>query len=63
MGNTPKLGFFESDSDKIEILIQVANYEYMNSGIPVSIELGSEDVMLHQHQRDLMLALPFLQFC
>ncbi|WP_349671475.1 histidine kinase [Lacrimispora sp.] len=56
-GNSPKLGFFESDSDKIEILIQVANYEYMNSGIPVSIELGSEDVMLHQHQRDLMLAL------
>ncbi|WP_349667243.1 histidine kinase [Lacrimispora sp.] len=56
-GNTPKLGFFECDSDKIEILIQVANYEYMNSGIPVSIELGSEDVMLHQHQRDLMLAL------
>ena len=56
-GNTPKIGFFKNDSDKIEILVQTANYEYMNSGIPVSIELGREDVMLHQHQKDIMLAL------
>ena len=56
-GNTPKIGFFKNDSDKIEILVQTANYEYMNSGIPVSIELGRENVMLHQHQKDIMLAL------
>lgn len=56
-GNTPKLGFFESSKDNIEILVQVANYEYMNSGIPVSIELGRENDMLYQHQKNNMMAL------
>ncbi len=56
-GNTPKLGFFQNDSESVEIIVQVANYEYMNSGIPVSLELGREDVMLYQHQKKTMLAL------
>lgn len=56
-GNTPKLGFFQNDSENIEIIVQVANYEYMNSGIPVSLELGREDAMLYQHQKNNMLAL------
>ncbi len=56
-GNTPKLGFFKSDGGKIEILVQVANYEYMNSGIPVSLELGRQDDMLYQHQRNYLLSL------
>ena len=56
-GNTPKLGFFKSDGGRIEILVQVANYEYMNSGIPVSLELGRQDDMLYQHQRNYLLAV------
>jgi two-component system, LytTR family, sensor kinase len=56
-GNTPKLGFFKSESGRIEILVQVANYEYMNSGIPVSLELGKQDDMLYQHQRNYLLSL------
>lgn len=56
-GNTPQLGFFNNDSGRIEILVQVANYEYMNAGIPVSLELGKEAVMLHQHQKNNLLAL------
>ena len=56
-GNTPQLGFFNNDSSSIEIIIQVANYEYMNAGIPVSLELGKETVMLHQHQKNNLLAL------
>jgi len=56
-GNTPKLGFFQNDSESIEIIVQVANFEYMNSGIPVSLELGREDAMLYQHQKNNMLAL------
>ncbi|MDF2845468.1 MAG: hypothetical protein K0R00_3894 [Herbinix sp.] len=51
-GNTPQIGFFNSDGGRIEILVQVANYEYMNSGIPVSLELGKESAMLHQFQKD-----------
>ncbi|MDF2511083.1 MAG: signal transduction histidine kinase, LytS [Herbinix sp.] len=56
-GNTPQLGFFENNSDKIEIIVQVANYEYLNSGIPASLELGREDTMLEQHQRKQLAAL------
>jgi sensor histidine kinase YesM len=56
-GNTPRLGFFENNSDKIEIIVQVANYEYLNSGIPASLELGREDTMLEQHQRKQLAAL------
>jgi sensor histidine kinase YesM len=56
-GNTPQLGFFNNDSDNIEILVQVANYEYINSGIPVSLEFGSESAMLHEFHRNHLLAL------
>jgi two-component system, LytTR family, sensor kinase len=56
-GNTPQLGFFSCHGNRIEILVQVANYEYMNSGIPVSLELGSESAMLHQFQKNNLLAL------
>ncbi|MFT4106998.1 MAG: histidine kinase [Lacrimispora sp.] len=63
-GNTPKLAFFESDSGRIEIIIQVANYEYLNSGIPSSPELGREDIMLRQHQRqNLTVLLIFAALC
>ncbi len=56
-GNTPKLGFFKSNAGKIEILVQVANYEYMNSGIPASLELGSEEAMMQNHQKNYLLTL------
>lgn len=56
-GNTPQLGFFSGNGNKIEILVQVSNYEYPNSGIPVSIELGSENGMLHQNQRDYLFSI------
>lgn len=56
-GNTPQLAFFENDSGRIEIIVQVANYEYLNSGIPASIELGREDTMLEQHQRKHLASL------
>ncbi len=63
-GNTPKIGFFNSDGGKIEILVQVANYEYMNSGIPVSLELGRESAMLHQYQKDQLLGFAvFIILC
>ena len=45
-GNTPQLVFFEKNSGRIEVIVQVANYEYLNSGIPASLELGREDTML-----------------
>lgn len=55
-GNTPQLGFFSVEKGKAEILIQAANYEYMNSGIPVSLTLGDEAAMLRQYQRNYTLS-------
>lgn len=56
-GNTPQLGFFSIDGGSVEILVQVANYEYLNSGIPVSLEIGSEDAMMHEYQKNNLLSL------
>jgi len=59
-GNTPQLGFFSSDRGNIEILVQVANYEYPNSGIPASLELGSDKALLRQHQRNYLYSMAIL---
>lgn len=70
-GNTPQVGFFSSNGDNLEIVVQVANYEYPNSGIPISFELGSADTMLHQYQKEswfsiailaLLLTIAFIYF-
>jgi sensor histidine kinase YesM len=55
-GNTPQIGFFVCDDKRVEILVQVANYEYMNSGIPVSLKLGTEPAMLHQFQQNQLFS-------
>lgn len=59
-GNTPKTVFFNYADGNLEILVQVANYEYINSGIPVSIELGSKEAMLDKQRRDFIF--PFSVF-
>lgn len=56
-GNTPQLVFFKHGGGRVEIIIQVANYEYINSGIPSSPQLGQEHTMLRQHQRKHLSAL------
>ncbi len=70
-GNTPQVGFFRVNDKKIEIIVQVSNYEYPNSGIPVSLELGSEKAMLYRNQMDyvysmavfaILLTIAFLYF-
>lgn len=56
-GNTPQVGFFCYDGGRVEILVQVANYDYMNAGIPVSIELGNEEDMMQQYQKNNLIAI------
>jgi sensor histidine kinase YesM len=56
-GNTPQLGLFSIEDGTVEILVQVANYEYINSGIPVSLEIGSEDDIMHSYQKNNLLSL------
>lgn len=50
-GNTPRIGFFAPSGGDIEIVVQVANFAYANSGIPVSIYFGEQSAMLASHQR------------
>ncbi len=57
-GNLPKIAFFDSNGGEMEILIQVANYEYINSGIPVSIVIGEQSTILATQQKNSLL-----EFC
>ncbi|MDF2986188.1 MAG: hypothetical protein K0R50_1698 [Eubacterium sp.] len=57
-GNLPQIAFFDSNGGEMEILIQVANYEYVNSGIPVSIVIGEQSTMLDTQQKNSLL-----EFC
>ncbi len=54
-GNLPQLAFFGNNGGGVEILIQVANYEYINSGIPVSINIGEQSAMLAAQQKNSLL--------
>ncbi|WP_438431418.1 sensor histidine kinase [Gorillibacterium sp. sgz500922] len=56
-GNTPQLVFFEYRGGAIEILVQQANYDYINSGIPASLELGTKESMMLQYQQKQLMAL------
>lgn len=46
---TPVVGFFSSNSDTLDIIIQVANLDYYNGGIIQSIYLGSNKEMLDNY--------------
>lgn len=40
-----KLVFFQPESDKVELVMQVANFHHMRGGITKSIELGGSDAL------------------
>ncbi len=48
-GNTPYSTFFHSDAREIEIVLQVANYEYITGGIVNSIQFGLEEDITRQN--------------
>ncbi|WP_165452166.1 ATP-binding protein [Paenibacillus thalictri] len=61
-GNRPQTGIFSVDGGQIEIIVQVANYDYINAGITVSLLFGKEADLLDRQQKELahefvMLAL------
>lgn len=53
-GNIPQMGFFSSDQRAIEIIVQVANYDYINAGIPVSIYFGEQTAMIDDQQKSMV---------
>lgn len=52
-GNRPQIGVFPADDGEIEIVVQVANYDYINSGITVPLLFGKQSDLLGRQQKEL----------
>ncbi|RXZ82178.1 response regulator [Paenibacillaceae bacterium] len=50
-GNVPQTGYFSSETSDVEIIVQVANYDYLNAGIPMSIYFGEQTAMMELQQK------------
>ncbi|RIE00676.1 ATP-binding protein [Cohnella faecalis] len=50
-GNMPQIGFFQADRGDVEIIVQAANYDYVNAGIPLSLLFGEQSAMLDMQQK------------
>lgn len=44
--NVPYVAYFTSNTDQVEIVLQVANYAYVNGGIAVPLRFGGQDAIL-----------------
>ena len=54
-GNLPQIGFFSGEQGDVEIIVQVANYDYINAGIPVSPYFGGQAAMMDFQQKTMTL--------
>lgn len=52
-GNRPQLGVFSADRGNVEIIVHVANYDYINSGIVISLSFGEEAVLSGDQQKSM----------
>lgn len=50
-GNTPQMSLFGSDNDKLEIVVQVSNYDYVNGGITAPLYFGEQAAMQTYQQK------------
>ncbi|WP_158301961.1 ATP-binding protein [Paenibacillus mesophilus] len=50
-GNVPQIGFFPSGKGDVELIVQVANFDYANSGIPASLYFGEQSAMIAYQQK------------
>ncbi len=58
ISNRPQIVFFELESSEAEIVIQVANFDYINAGISNSIYFGYQDDLMRMHfKQNLMEAI------
>jgi len=51
-GNTPQFGLFSLDRGDVEIVVQVANYDYINAGIPISLYFGEQAAMFKYEEKN-----------
>ncbi len=53
----PGIVSFESEKGSIEIICQISNYDYRNSGIWRSVKLGTESVIKKNYEQKLLLEM------
>lgn len=53
-GNIPQFGVFSAERGDIEIIVQVANYDYINGGIPLSLYFGKQSAMTGYQEKSMM---------
>lgn len=53
-GNIPQIASLSSNQGDVEIIIQVSNYDYINSGIPVSLYFGEQAAMMELQQKSMV---------
>lgn len=51
-GNTPQFGLVSLNKGDAEIIVQVANYDYINAGIPASLYFGEQAAMVKREQKN-----------
>ncbi|MBD3920985.1 response regulator [Paenibacillus sp. PR3] len=51
-GNTPQFGLVSLDRGDAEILVQVANYDYISAGIPISLRFGEQAAMIKYEEQN-----------
>ncbi len=55
MGNTPGAAYFQTDSEKIEIIIQVSSHKIFGGGIAESVYFGDQQEMVSFYARNIIL--------
>jgi Putative regulator of cell autolysis len=52
-GNRPQLNAFYSDGGEVEIVVQAANYDYVNSGVVVPLLFGKQEALNGLQQKTM----------
>lgn len=50
-GNYPQMGLFSVENGDAEIVIHVANYDYVNGGVSLSLTFGEHTAMIERQQK------------
>ncbi|MBN2982372.1 ATP-binding protein [Cohnella algarum] len=51
-GNTPQFGLVSLEKGDVEIVVQAANYDYINGGIPISLYFGEQAAMMEREVKN-----------
>ena len=60
--NAPKIISFHSDTDQIEIIIQVSDFSFYSAGIAHSIFLGKQEVIISKSFKNALYELAIITF-